>query len=48
MTVKGDKHGVAIESIYGIKKMPLGSNATSETGDLKDHGVITGYFATTN
>ena len=48
MTVKGDKHGVAIESIYGIKKMPLGSNATSETGDLKDHGVITGYFATTS
>ena len=44
----GDKHGVAIEAIYGIGKMQFGSNATSERGDLKDHGVVTGYFATTN
>ena len=44
----GDKRGVAIESIYGIAKMQFGSNASSDTGDLKDHGVITGYFATTN
>lgn len=44
----GDKHGVAIEAIYNIAKMQFGSNATSERGDLKDHGVVTGYFATTN
>lgn len=43
----GDKHGVAIEAIYGIKKMQFGSG-TGDTDDLKDHGVITGYFATTN
>lgn len=44
----GDKHGVAIEAIYGIKKMQFGSNSVTDTDDLKDHGVITGYFATTN
>ena len=43
----GDKKGVAIESIYGIGKMQFGSGA-GDTDDLKDHGVITGYFATTN
>ena len=43
----GDKQGVAIESIYGIKKMLFGSG-TSDTADLKDHGVVTGYFATSN
>jgi N4-gp56 family major capsid protein len=43
----GDKRGVAIESIYGIEKMQFGSGAT-DTADLKDHGMITGYFATTN
>jgi N4-gp56 family major capsid protein len=44
----GDKHGVAIESIYNIGKMQFGTNTTSERGDLKDHGIVTGYFATTN
>jgi hypothetical protein len=44
----GDKHGVAIESIYGIGKMQFGSNPTSDRSDLKDHGLVTGYFATTN
>ena len=43
----GDKKGVAIESIYGIKKMQFGSGS-GDTDDLKDQGVITGYFATTN
>jgi N4-gp56 family major capsid protein len=43
----GDKRGVAIESIYGIKKMQFGSGST-DTADLKDHGVVTGYFATVN
>lgn len=44
----GDKRGVAIEAIYGIEKMQFGTASGSDTGDLKDHGVITGYFATTN
>jgi N4-gp56 family major capsid protein len=39
----GDKHGVEISSIYGIGKMKFGSG-TSDTADLKDHGVVTGYF----
>lgn len=43
----GDKHGVEISAIYGIGKMQFGSGAT-DTADLKDHGVVTGYFATTN
>ncbi len=43
----GDKHGVAIEAIYGVGKMQFGSG-TSDTADLKDHGLVTGYFATTN
>lgn len=36
----GDKHGVAIESIYGIEKMVFGSGA-ADRDDLKDHGVAT-------
>ncbi len=43
----GDKKGVATESIYGIKKMQFGSG-TTDTADLKDQGMITGYFATVN
>lgn len=43
----GDKKGVAIEAIYGIKKMQFGSGI-GDTNDLKDHGVVTGYFATSN
>ena len=43
----GDKRGVAIEAIYGIGKMQFGSG-TADTDDLKDQGLITGYFATTN
>lgn len=41
----GDKRGVAIEAIYGIEKLTFGSSVSSDTGDLKDHGVLTGYFA---
>ena len=37
----------AIEAIYGVRKMQFGSGS-SDVADLKDHGVITGYFATTN
>lgn len=42
----GDKHGVAIEAIYGVRKIVFGSGA-GDTDDLKDNGVVTGYFATT-
>lgn len=41
----GDKKGVAIEAIYGIGKMQFGSGS-GDRDDLKDHGVVTGYFAT--
>ena len=39
-----DKHGVAVEEIRGIGKMQFGSGST-DTADLKDHGIVTGYFA---
>ena len=42
----GDKHGVETSQIYGIRKMIFGSG-TGDTDDLKDHGVVTGFFATT-
>lgn len=40
----GDKVGVAVEEIRGIKKMLFGSGS-SDTADLKDHGVVTIYTA---
>src|SRR5262249_13594204 len=40
-----DKFGVSIESIYGIEKLRFGSGE-NDTDDYKDHGVVTGYFAT--
>lgn len=40
----GDKRGVAIESLYEVEKMTFGSGS-SDTADLKDHGVATGWFA---
>lgn len=40
----GDKNGVAIEEIRGIKKLIFGSGS-ADTDDLKDNGVVTGYFA---
>lgn len=42
----GDKYGVAIDSIYGVRKIIFGTG-TGDTDDLKDHGVVTGFFATT-
>ena len=42
----GDKNGVAIDAIYGVRKVIFGTGAT-DTADTKDHGVVTGYFATT-
>lgn len=41
-----DKAGVAIDQIYGIKKLLFGSGS-ADTDDLKDNGVVTGFFATT-
>jgi N4-gp56 family major capsid protein len=42
----GDKYGVAIDGIYGVRKIVMGTGA-GDTDDLKDHGVVSGYFATT-
>ena len=42
----GDKYGVAIDGIYGVKKITFGTGA-GDTDDQKDHGVVTGFFATT-
>jgi N4-gp56 family major capsid protein len=39
-----DKKGVAVREIRGIEKMTFGSGAT-DTDDLKDNGIVTGYFA---
>jgi N4-gp56 family major capsid protein len=40
----GDKVGVAMRAIYGIEKLTFGSGA-GDTDDLKQHGVVTGYFS---
>lgn len=42
----GDKHGVAVESIYGVRKLIFGSG-TGDTTTPLDNGVVTGFFATT-
>lgn len=42
----GDKYGVAIDGIYGVEKTRFGTGVT-DTADQKDHGVVTGFFATT-
>ncbi|UXO93927.1 major capsid protein [Pseudanabaena phage Pan3] len=42
----GDKYGVAVDGIYGVRKIIFGSGS-GDTDDLKDHGVVTGFFATT-
>ena len=42
----GDKFGVAIEGILGINKLRFGTG-TGDTDDTKDHGVVSGFFATT-
>ena len=33
-----------MRAIYGIDKLTFGSGS-SDTDDLKDHGVVTGFFA---
>jgi len=40
----GDKHGVACAEIRAIEKMTFGSGS-GDTDDLKDHGMVTGFFA---
>lgn len=40
----GDKHGIAAGAIYNVGKMSFGSGS-GDTDDLKDHGMVTGYFA---
>lgn len=40
----GDKYGVATRAWYNIEKLNFGSGA-ADTDDLKQHGVVTGYFA---
>jgi len=42
----GDKYGVAIDGIYGVRKILFGKGS-GDTDDLVDHGVVTGYVATT-
>jgi N4-gp56 family major capsid protein len=41
----GDKYGVAVDGIYGVNKLRFGTGST-DTDDPKDHGVVTGFFAT--
>jgi N4-gp56 family major capsid protein len=43
----GDKMGVAIDAIYGIDQLRFGTGE-DDTDDPKMHGVVRGYFATTN
>lgn len=42
----GDKYGVAVDGIYNVNKLRFGTG-TTDTDDTKDHGVVTGFFATT-
>jgi N4-gp56 family major capsid protein len=41
----GDKYGIAVDGIYDCAKMQFGKSTSSDTGDLVDHGVVTGYFS---
>lgn len=40
-----NEQGVGIVTIDGLDKLTFGTNASTDTDDLKDHGVVTGYFA---
>lgn len=39
-----DKQGIGVRGWYGVDKMTFGSGS-GDTDDLKDHGMVTGYFA---
>ena len=41
----GDKYGVAMEGILGIRKIQFGTSVSTDTGTLKDNGIVTGFFA---
>lgn len=40
-----DKQGCAVRCWHKIEKLNFGTSASSDTGDLKDHGMVTGWFA---
>jgi hypothetical protein len=40
----GFVRGVAMHGMYGIEKLTFGTGS-ADTDDLKDHGVVTGFFA---
>jgi hypothetical protein len=40
----GDKYGIAIEGILGVRKIQFGTGA-NDLDNLKDNGVVTGWFA---
>ncbi|NOD65734.1 DUF4043 family protein [Ruegeria sp. HKCCD6109] len=40
----GNESGCGIRAIDGLDKMTFGSGS-ADTDDLKDHGIVTGYFA---
>jgi hypothetical protein len=40
----GDKYGIAIEGIMGVRKIQFGTGA-NDLDVLKDNGVVTGWFA---
>jgi N4-gp56 family major capsid protein len=41
----GDRKGCAIGEMGNFAKLIFGTNASTDTGDAKDHGVLTGHFA---
>ena len=43
----GDKYGVAVDGIYGVRKIIFGTSSTADTTTPKDFGVCTGFAATT-
>lgn len=45
VTDYGAQHGVAIQEIRAVNKMLFGKNASTDTGDLVQHGMVTVYTA---
>jgi N4-gp56 family major capsid protein len=41
----GDKYGIAIEGIMGVRKIIFGTDASVDTTSPRDNGVVTGWFA---
>jgi hypothetical protein len=39
-----DKQGIAVRQWYEVRKMIFGTGS-ADTSDTKDHGVVTGWFA---